>query len=132
MSDFKLDTSGVVRFDGGTLGYISWEGLGQLPNGPFVQGYVEGVFRGLNPRGFCYETGSSAPEYRPWRFSDLALETLARITEDCATLARRAAYMVPTDAEQGAITWTQRQNGEISDFPSLTVYLGDDCRVRFQ
>lgn len=127
MTIFQLDTSGVVtlnKFDPEAyMGYpehVNWDRLS-----PFAQGYVEALLRGLYEN---YEQQVAA--YR-FRFDNLAPETLARIIEDCATLERRAAYMVPTDAEQGAITWASRQRGDIADFPPLTLSLGDDGKVVF-
>lgn len=128
-----LDTSGVVKFEGGTLGVLSWEGLGQI-GGPFAQGYVEALFASIG----CLlpwerHDGHSEPQYVG--FSDLAPEALAMILRDCEAFCSafgRDARIAP----QGKAFWMQRQDGGWSNqtpsFPPLRVYLNDAGKVMLE
>lgn len=81
---------------------------------------------GLGGEYFPFECTPVAPG-----FSDLAPETLARIREDCAAYRQR---LLPSDlnhARYGEGFWIDRQRAG-SHFPPLTLYLGDDGKVRFQ
>lgn len=122
---FQLDTSGVVPFEGGTLGLISWEGVGQR-GGLFTQGYVEALLDAAADQFGLVVINAHHKETNP-AFSDLARETLARIIEDCA----RAQAQGHGD---GAWFWEYRQEANEAPkagFPPLTLYLGDDGLVRF-
>jgi hypothetical protein len=137
---FQLDTSGVVPFDGGTLGVISWNGLGQLPNGPFVQGYMEAMFVSISPvtyrhryrpgaNGVCVSCGKiqHRPRTASLGYSDLAPETLERIIQTTtAWQAKSCDRSDRTQRERGAAMWKACSGA------GLTVYLGDDRKVRFQ
>lgn len=135
----KFDTSGIVRFDGGTLGVISWEGVGQL-GGAFTQGYIEALMRSAwGSVEFIVEWWDKRGAYGdkgPLAFSDLARETLAWIMEDCAKIADLIAGL---DHRDGKDIWTSRCRGfpgpgtlaeyMRTNFPPLTPYLGDDGKV---
>lgn len=134
MSDFKLDTSGEVRVytnvgePGGTRKRDwRWSDLD-----PFTQGYIEAVFASTTGRtaGVTFEAFRDRG-YKPVGFSHLAPETLVRIMEDCAAF-RAWKPDVEMTAKDGAWFWNHRQAIGWPDFPSLTVYLGDDGLVRFQ
>lgn len=129
MAEFKLDTSGMVypmeprvRLPAGDANAIKWSDLS-----PFAQGYVEAAFASLSPRGYRYETGSSAPEYRPWAFSDLAPETLAAMLKDCERRAEPLEQL-GTHAYGGGNFWRDRQVGHLIErgFPPVALYLGGD------
>jgi hypothetical protein len=124
---------------------------------PFVQGYVEALLAGLCARPCCPEIATHRwPEFgqggrRPCErcglpvipdmgrntpslaFSDLVPETLARIMEDCAALHK----MWPSHQSigHGGAFWKERHRyGSVisQHFPPLTVYIGDDGKIRFQ
>jgi len=126
---FQLDTSGVVlwmeEFAPGCdqLRSYEWDDLS-----PFAQGYVEALHQGSAWLDWERHPGHNEPQ--PWGFSDLALETLARIMEDCAE-----AIANPINGYRGAAkidgTWfyAMRAKGNYPEFPPLTPYLGDDGKV---
>lgn len=127
---FQLDTSGTVPFAGGTLGVISWEGVGQRA-GAFTQGYIEALLaNGCEPVG---RRAAYHPSVKTLAFADLAPETIARVIADCRAVLSRWSEITPTP-EMGAEFWTRRQSGYLRPlgFPPLTVQLGDDGKVRFQ
>lgn len=119
---FTLDTSGAVYGQspqwGGTC--IFWSDLS-----PFAQGYVEAMLI-ESARGWT-DTGKLVVS-----FSELHPEALDMILRDCEVLARRVGYMAKADAEMGALVWAQRQDGKISAFPPLRVYLDDGGKVRLE
>lgn len=135
---FTLDTSGAVastvRFG---LPY-AWSDLDA-----FAQGYVEALFASACPRcrgaGEFIQTWHAGNLHERLRdhgsgfgwfrcdlgFSSLSPEALAMILADCA------AYQASRPSGQvGAVFWLYRDEGELSDFPPLTVSLGDDGKVR--
>lgn len=109
---FTLDTSGVVPFDGGTLGLISWEGVGQR-GGPFAQGYIEALFASIvSGETRLHGDLSKIPDV--WAFDHLARETLARIIEDCAAYCQinpqpKNADHAKVDGQQ---LWISHQRGD--------------------
>jgi hypothetical protein len=112
-SGFTLDTSGVVPFDGGTLGVISWEGVGQRGGG-FAQGYIAALLQSVGQR----------------RFDRLTRATLALIIEDCAEFRRLARVPENDDDEKGGRDlWAARQAGRVSYLQPLTVAVIDDGKV---
>lgn len=120
MSEFNLDTSGVVReYDnaGGLMGELRWSDLS-----PFEQGYVEAMFAEFLAGFSQYEKITQLAG-----FSDLAPETLSAIQKDCA--GAPSDYAFPKGAEGGARFWDVRQLGDYPEYPPLTPYLGDDGRV---
>lgn len=123
----KFDTSGAVYLPKDIDGRVWYDQKMWSDLSPFVQGYVEAMLQEFNRK--CFGDFPITRKSHLVVFSDLAPETLVRIIEDCATLARRAGYLVAPDAEQGAITWRQRQGGEISEFPPITLYLNDAGKV---
>jgi len=123
----NFDTSGTVSGTGPDeyFNHINpwrWSDLS-----PFVQGYVEAMFARL-----AASEGLTESNPRPFGFSDLAPETLARIVEDCG---RRVDGWPPHvgDAEWrslGARFWTQRSTpSRYQHWVPLTPYLGDDGKV---
>lgn len=124
---FQLDTSGVVPFEGGTLGVISWEGIGQR-GGLFAQGYVRALFQDLWDKYPLIRQQGPRP-----RFDWLAPETLARIMEDCGRASER---LRDATASGGAAFWRMRQRGDfiggLFAWRPLTPYLGDDGLIRFK
>lgn len=127
MSGF--DTSGKVQ-DRRTqwVRFWKWSDLS-----PFVQGYVEALLG-----SFCEELDDYSDQggcsRRFFGFSDLAPETLARIIEDCAEACFR---FTKQDGQAGKWFWLKRQRGDFEPpmcggFPSLTVHLDDNGKVRFQ
>jgi hypothetical protein len=143
---FTIDTSGRVACTDPTKPCIchaaTWDRLDA-----FTQGYVEALFAELDQaRLAAYRAapwGSRGREV-PVRaaFSWLAPETLARIMEDCgrALRDRRSGYYAES-AVAGKQFWAARQEAFRSwghafayqfrnDFPPLTLYLGDDGKVR--
>lgn len=127
MTEFQLDTSGVVCCAPFTAAHLAlgrtrvvWSDLS-----PLAQGSLEALLRQL-----AQQSGPWTPR-EGWRdthwpgFSDLAPETLARIIEICP--GRQGATV-----EDGATFWREQQEGQFEDFPPVTVYLGDDGKVRFQ
>jgi len=112
---FQLDTTGDVGpMPAGPMNerFLKWSDLS-----PFTQGYVEALF------GAHFITRLA--------FDMLAPETLARIIADCEARSARL-LSVYCDKRGGHEFWEARQIGEApSDFPPLTVQLGDDGKVRF-
>lgn len=120
MSAFVLDTSSYVEHPKGSLDVsaIYWDDLS-----PFAQGYVEGICQSFP----CYNAKTG--EHEAWPFRRLAPETLARIIEDCAKLQ----LWDPDTIEAGRLLWEKRQAGLYPQtFPPLTVFLGDDGKVRLK
>lgn len=122
---FKLDTSGWVS-DHNADREAVWSDLSS-----FEQGYV----REMLTYAICeMEDTPLVKDGLGWKypgFSDLAPETLARIREDCAAYRQR---LLPSDlnhARYGEGFWIDRQRAG-SHFPPLTLYLGDDGKVRFR
>lgn len=145
---FQLDTTG------GVIGATAWnspegqaarhrELMQGRPHGetvwedldPFTQGYVEALFQSVQVDALG-ATYAERPLLIP-AFSSLAPETLARIMADCE------AYWIEYDKmwglsrhpegqrRQGAVLWNDRQRGIVTNYPPLTVHLGDDGKVRF-
>lgn len=122
MGDFKLDTSGQVIVN---QTRIMWSDLG-----PGTQGFTEAVISALIDHEMerarrAYGRAFVSMPPLGWDFSDLAPETLARIMEI-------APSRPGATAEDGVIFWREQQEGQFEGFPPLTVYLGDDGKVRFQ
>lgn len=123
---FQFDTTGMIdthpdeEQDRGHL--ISWPALT-----PFTQGYVEALFE--QAFGDYRDCGWPVPS-----FSDMAPETFARIIADCEQAQTHRQHQAGfTSAEQhGRFFWADRQRDCQAGFPPLTVYLGDDGKVRFQ
>lgn len=128
MSGFQLDTSGVVDapagqlFDGSRVGCI-WSDLT-----PFCQGYVEAMFADMDPDMRL----SREPQEFYWvlGFRDLAPATVERIIGDCERYCAESAVPIEDSRKCGAIYWSERQDGHVSNIPTphppLTPYLGDD------
>lgn len=89
----------------------------------FTQGYVAALMAEV-----VLEHNSLIPHV-PLRFADLAPETLTTILRDCAATTAGKADL---PAVWGANFWRNRQAGEISAFPPLTPYLGEDGKVRLR
>jgi hypothetical protein len=145
MTDFKLDTTGLIPMPGacGTINF-GWGGLNA-----FTQGYIEAMFADcdddLRASKRCQECGydeepdDEGPESRaaflalyPVGFSDFAPETLERIIEDCRTFP---AWSGRCDHSRhaGMVFHAQRERGQWPDsYPRLTPHLGADCKVRFE
>lgn len=126
MTPFKLDTSGAVPSTFHEPDY-TWDRLS-----PFVQGYVEEALEDLNRRFFS-SGGYTEADFIGFRH--LAPETLARIVEDCAVFFGVGGPWFPVgDYETGKQFWRTRQKGQWAymGFPSLTLYLGDDGKLRFR
>lgn len=127
---FTLDTTTPVAErtpDGDLIGYHHWSDLS-----PFAQGYVEALFAG-GVIGLSERTPLlSAPAYlsgpRPFAFSDLAPEALALILKDCEDARRK----LNANEVDGPWFWAWRQRNQSPVFPPLTVYLGDDGKVRLR
>jgi hypothetical protein len=126
VSNFTLDTSGrawVTRYasDGAELrvrDLISWHNLD-----PFTQGYVEALLRVAPEWVRC---GAVAGPHEGYcAFSDLSPEALAVILKDCEMV--RVMWH-----GKGQDFWRLRQEGGWPGFPPLTVYLGDDGKVRLR
>lgn len=134
MGQFILDTSGVVRFDGGTLGIISWDGVGQR-GGAFAQGYIEAALR-----EFADGEGNIFQGNGRWAaFTSLAPETLAAMLKDCEAdveVGRRLNLAGNTEdrtsAKAGRTFWDERQSGSLFDCPPVTLHLGDDGLIYLQ
>jgi hypothetical protein len=127
-----FDTSGVVRFDGGTLGYISWEGVGHR-GGAFAQAYIEAAMRDLNER--LLQPGEAGPCGVEFGFSDLASESVAQMIADCAEVLALAAHAGLRDSAQaGREFWERRQAGRYDAViaPPLASYVAEDGKVRFK
>ena len=131
MGTFILDTSGTVPFEGGTLGVLSWEGLGQL-GGAFALGYTEALLATLP-----YMRGGAFPTW--YGFRHLHRNTLAAIVADCAAYGRYFSGTVPH--ENGGHFWRNRQHGHLRNvtndgvtrhYPPLAPYIGDDGKVRLR
>lgn len=130
---FQLDTSGVVNIENDDatkprFSVYTWSSLD-----PFTQGYVEALFASVQTDGGAFILPSASnPEvaFATYfaKFRDLAPETLARIIEDCAAY-RKSHRRVPNWTADGRHFWEQRASGRLSDFQSLSPYLGDDGRV---
>lgn len=130
---FQLDTSGVV---GPMPGWakpvptsnrnIYWSDLS-----PFTQGYIEALLVSFGH--YCVENNGDLFV----SFSDLAPETLARIIADCEVWFGEwvqhpnNAAVRKDDQTEGGRFWAYRQASEMTQFPPLTVHLGDDGKVRF-
>lgn len=142
MSEFTLDTSGVVRVPivapNETVFHTDnrWSDFD-----PFAQGYVVALFasaehpndpyKGSGPRRPVLAGDaptSSVIAWMPLGFSDLAPETVLAIVRDCAA-AQRLWPHVTTTAAAGASLWTQRQAMVLAEFGPVTPYLGDDGKV---
>ncbi len=146
MTDFQLDTSGAIPTPSCPAGwtFTRWSDLT-----PFVQGYVEAVFAGFVPPSGDYcracrgsgmwhcadpsRVGESegCGQRVSYAFSDLAPATLVRIIADCELRGRSTTRGVGVQAEDGRIFWAERQAGDWSAFPPLTVSLSDDGKVVF-
>lgn len=120
MSDFKIDTSGVVTIPIGTpqsgehRAFWAWDDLT-----PLQQGYVEAAF---SAHEYFVE-----PAAGPLGFRHLAPETLAAMRKDCERFRRQ--YVLPW--YDGAEFWSGRQAGEYAPyFPPVTLYLDADGKVR--
>lgn len=142
---FQFDTSGVVDAPAGS--YLTLDGQKFLALGfgalsPFVQGYVEMMFREAfeaSPMG--EGLGPSFDGIPVFAFSDLAAETLSRIIEDCERVCSHLPTQYasfwgvrpePFDQERnGRLFWKDRQSGLRKNFPPLTLTLGEDGKVRF-
>lgn len=145
---FSIDTSGFVPACSlpSFLPEMRWPDLN-----PFTQGYIEALFETIAPvryrhrrqpgaNGLCQACGKIEHRLKPWCFSDLAPEALARIMEDCAAVLRIIdSYTDPKLARyQGTEFWRARQKSawsllnQIVRFPPLTVYLGDDGKMLFE
>lgn len=140
MAEFTLDTSGHVEHPHGSddVSAIYWTDLT-----PFEQGYVEALFASLRER---WLTIASERQQDAWNlhypaFSDVAPETLAAIRKDCAALHYVIiGCVMGGDVARGRVAWEWRQRPEGHPkspnmalhhrFPPLTVYLGDDGKVR--
>lgn len=121
----QLDTSGDVERGEAYGGQAFWSDLS-----PFTQGYIEALFADHG------DALTEAPEDAipgigaTKGFSDLAPETLARIIADCGRWVR--LWPLSEGLEQGRRFWALQQGGMgTHHFPSLTVQLGDDGKVRF-
>lgn len=126
MSGFKLDTSGAVIVErGSVLTKYRWSDLS-----PFAQGYIEAAFE-----EWFWEQGVDGQPFLG--FSDLAPATLAAMLEDCASrrlqwsgyggaVCRRRGQ---TDAEAGTEFWRHRYGGAYKRFAPLTLYLADDVKI---
>lgn len=119
MSEFKLDTSGIVDFHVGSLNsFRMWKDLS-----PFEQGYVEALLRFANDHLGDVHSNQ-------YGFSDLAPETLAQIREDCTVMEDEKKWL--NKIEDGYWFWTSRQIGNLSYMPPLTLYLSDDGKLHFR
>lgn len=142
---FQLDTSGVVHVR--TEPHGDWRGLGFADLTPFSQGYVEALLIALDQQRMAHyqdRRRRGLPEAVPIRpaYSWLAPETLARIIADCDLFCESILGgpnpITAADKESGGEFWRARQSGRLTasarfyGFPPLTVYLGDDGKVRFQ
>lgn len=133
LTEFKLDTSGVVRLWNPAKGRETiWPDLS-----PFVQGYTRRGMEELNERLFKSDGYTEADFIG---YLHLAPETLVRIMEDCAAVQEIIdSYPGRPDLQQaqGRDFWTARQNGKwsvlnrIVRFPPLTLSLGDDGNAVF-
>lgn len=143
-NSFQLDTSGRVA--GHCAGLAVWYEFGDLD--PFTQGYIEALLA-TGAEGHDEDPNSRD---RPLAFRDLAVETLARIMEDCATYDRLTAGHPPHSrntltADIGRAFWEGRQRSKpvvvcaelgsglrygLKHFPHLTPILSGDGMVRFQ
>lgn len=138
---FQLDTTGAILlpqssaenpFGKWASDATQWDDLS-----PFTQGYIEALFAELHQTPVVQECGRGG-----WNvgFFDLAPETLARIIADCERMRQVFGWLGPKDAdgapvewfqEEGRSAWKYRQNGDLPNFPPLTVQLGDDGKVLF-
>lgn len=132
MTTFILDTSGCVLIMRATDTHphptdypngLSW---GDLT--PFAQGYIEALLTDFASRFALMPPTGPAREVA---FSDLAPETLARIIADCAAACLHPMPFCATYSAEGGSFWSERQDGVYVAFPPLTVWLGDDGKVRF-
>jgi hypothetical protein len=121
-TQFQLDTSGyvvdIIGCNGRQRGHLcEWLDLTL-----FEQGCVEALLRSFfdSPMGQEMALGG-----RFVGFSGLAPETLQRIRDDCA----RFTKCDPFGADVGRHFYRVRQTGAWSDFPPLTIRLGDDGKV---
>lgn len=156
MSEFKLDTSGVVpacapTADPSILGPCGFHDLT-----PFSQGYVEALFAELRgpsamddscvckcgrrhvwtpSGGMCRSCGQPLPGGRLGGFSDLSPEALGMILADCERfLAERTEPRWTENpkwlaAERGKDFWSSRQADVRVHFPPLTISLNDDGKI---
>lgn len=127
MSEFQLDTSGVVVSSAHPFHPYSWDGAepGTFPLSPFVQGYgremADALFAELVAFGWSLEDAARAVAFHNWHS-----ETLARIIEDCAENSSSAST-----ARSGKMFWHNRQGGHVPNFPPLSLSLDDNGKVVF-
>lgn len=146
MTEFQLDTSGVVYIPAPLCGRIHGYGVTWDDFDLLQQGYVEALLRDFNnnarPAGAVW-TGTY------YGFSDLAPETVQKIIRDCAAL-QAALSEHQFDYSQGWCFWNYR-NGRLEgpdlvrwsepfdtwflnasrEFPPLTLTLGEDGLIYF-
>jgi hypothetical protein len=142
MSEFQLDTSGVVggvAFPGGKPLPTTWDDFDS-----FTQAYVEALFADFR-RAVPALANHGVRNGQAVGFSDLAPETLTTILRDCAAIQEQhaaniasvLAYSGQRNADKVAVAldgskfWEARQRGNLCDFPPLTPTLGDDGLIRF-
>lgn len=135
---YTLDTSGFVQRwvppHGDRQGYdgpsrIAWTDLDA-----FTQGYVEALFESdLDNDGDPEVPAGLTLVGLRKGFSDLALETLARIIADCERRMKGRHGTKFANNRYGRFFWDRVSIGELAGegYPPLTVQLGDDGKVRF-
>jgi hypothetical protein len=109
---------------------------------PFTRGYVEAMFAdvcddevdvaGLN--AFVQAGNDARLKYRPFGFSDLAPETLARIIADCEYVTanmRGKDRHVRELTDEGAAFWRARRGRGSYGLSPLILTIGEDGKVRF-
>lgn len=126
-TQFKIDTSGAVRFDSndGRPTYLRFEDMTD-----FTQGVVEAALRGLlsvlfgpDGEGYSDDQLSSMVAYRL-----LAPATLAQIMADCDRWSSEYGGPDLNEAFDGQMFWGTRNMGEWSDvgFPPVALSLAED------
>ena len=128
---FQLETSGRVECPASFqhLGWAIWSDLD-----PIMQGYVKAAMRSLYEAH--HSTGIAAQMSVTYLFSDLAPATLERIITDCVKWRLNGEGAIGFNKRSGAALWKDRNADQptqrsIGLFPRLTLYLGDDGKVRF-